>query len=769
VTAFAGRGQDSGPGPPPGTLPAAKEVAPVSPRDAPEKRPDPRRVALHRATRAAIVNPAVFAFSLLVIRDVQVATFAVFGCFGLLVMADFGGPRRNRAVAYAAATLAGAALVALGTAVSFSAAAAATVMLAIGFVLSFATVFGGYVAAAQTALLLAFVLSASVSAPVSAIPTRLAGWVLAGVVSTLAGVFFWPWFEHASLRKRAADACMAVADLVAAVRRGPADEQLAGHTQAARAAVSAIRREYAHSGMRPAGPTRRDRAFVELVTQLEQIIDLTERPFHPQRRSPRPCIQEGDQLAAAVTAALRADAEALTGGPPPAIRDLEVARRAHRAALDHWAVEELRAGRPPDEVLEGLDVDHTLRVVAYLTIALSANAMIAAGGRPDESLSLPAGTPRLEGARGVAVRAARTLRTHLEPSSTVLHGSARVAVGLAISVLLARTLGLNHAFWVVLGTLSVLRSNALATGRTTLQALIGSVIGFAAGGLFAVLAGQDPALMWVAFPIAIFFASYAASAIGFVAGQAAFTVMVIVVFNLISPAGWQVGLVRIEDIAVGTGISVVVGVLLWPRGARRDLARSTAGFYRAARSYLAKAFDLVLGVDSGAEIGRIRADAVRARDRAGEAFDAFLNERGAKPLGPDAAARIVSAGSQALLAGDLLVVVATDLGYRADSCPDGAARVETQVRTLLAGIDHLADELAGVRNARLPPEHPSPEALRAAAVECMGHARSDERSTRSAIAVVIAGEWVQNLARMEADLEQPVEAAVAAARGHWWR
>jgi hypothetical protein len=51
----------------------------------------------------------------------------------------------------------------------------------------------------------------------------------------------------------------------------------------------------------------------------------------------------------------------------------------------------------------------------------------------------------------------------------------------------------------------------------------------------------------------------------------------------------------------------------------------------------------------------------------------------------------------------------------------------------------------------------------------MGHARSDERSTRSAIAVVIAGEWVQNLARMEADLEQPVEAAVAAARGHWWR
>jgi uncharacterized membrane protein YccC len=751
------------------TVPAVAEAASSPPSAATEGRADPRRVALHRATRAAIVNPAVFAFSLLVIRDLQVATFAVFGCFGLLVMADFGGPRRTRALAYAAATLAGAALVALGTLVSFSAVIAAIVMLAIGFTLSFASVFGGYVAAAQTALLLVFVLSASVVAPASAIPTRLAGWLLAGVVSTVAGVFFWPWFEHASLRKRAAEACVAVADLVAAMRRGPANEQVAAYARAARTAVSAVRSEYAHTGMRPAGPTLRDRAFVELVTQIEQVVDLIERPFHELRASLRPCIQEGDQLAEAVTAALRGSAAVLTGGSPPPVRDLELARRAHRAALDRWAADELRTGRAPDDVLDGLDVDHTLRVIAYLTIGLSTNAVIAAGGRPEGGVSLPAGTPRQEGARGVALRTARTLRTHLEPSSTILHSSARVAVGLAISVLLARTLGLGHAFWVVLGTLSVLRSNALATGRTTVQALAGSVIGFAAGGLFASLAGNDPVLMWVAMPIAIFLASYAASAVGFVAGQAAFTVTVIIIFNLITPVGWQVGLVRIEDVAVGTGVSIVVGVLLWPRGARRDLARATAGFYRAVRAYVAQAFGLVLGMESTADVARIRADAVRARDRAGEAFDVFLNERGAKPLGPDAAARLVAAGNQALLAGDLLVVVAADLGYRATSCPDGAATVDAQVRTLLAGVDHLADELTGVRNARAGPEHPSLEALRSAAVKCMRRAGSDDRAVRGAIAVVIAGEWVQNLARMEEGLEQPVEAAVAAARMRWWR
>ncbi|MGA8415764.1 MAG: FUSC family protein [Candidatus Dormiibacterota bacterium] len=752
------------------TVPAAREVAPSSPRGSPDARSDVRRVALHRAVRAAVVNPLVFAVTLLVFRDLQIATFAVFGCFGLLVMADFGGPRRPRAAAYAGAALAGAVLVALGTAVSLIPAAAAAVMLVVGFVISFASVFGGYVAAAQTALLLAFVLAASVAAPASTIPTRLAGWALAAAVSTVAGVFFWPWFEHAAMRRRAADACLALADLVAAVRHSAPDLQVEAFKARARAEVSAVRQAYAHTGMRPAGPTRRDRAFVELVTQLDQVVTLTERPLHQQRRSQRPCIKEGDRLASVVVVTLRADAAVLTGGPPPSVRDLEDARRAHRLALDRWAAAELNAGRSPEEVLEGIDVDHTLRVIAYLTIALSTNAVIAAGGRPDEGLTLPAGTPRLEGTRGIAVRTLGTLRTHLAPSSTVLHSSARVAVGLAVSVLLARVLGVEHAFWVVLGALSVLRSNALATGRTTVQALMGSVVGFVVGGLFASVAGNNPVLMWLAMPIAIFVASYAASAIGFMAGQAGFTVMVIIVFNLISPAGWRVGLVRIEDVALGTGISLVAGLLLWPRGARRDLARATAGEYRAVRVYLDQAFQLVLGRDASDDVTGIRAAAVRARDRAGEAFDAFLSERGAKPLDADAAARLVSAGGQALLAGDLLVVVATDLGYRADACPESVATVEAQVHSLLTSVNLLANQLAGERDdddRRIP--HPSSELLRAAALDCMRRSGSDQRATRGAMAVVIASEWVENLARTEADLHGPVEAAAAAARIRWWR
>jgi uncharacterized membrane protein YccC len=723
---------------------------------------------LRRAARAAVVIPLVLAFSELVLHDAQNVIFAVFGCFALLVMSDFGGQRPARALAYLTATLVGAVLVALGTLVSPIAGIGAAVMLLIGFAITFAGMFGGYVAAGQTGMLLAFVIAVSIPGPASAIPARLAGWVLAGIVSTLAGTLLWPRFERVALHRQAATACRAVADLIQGLRPSSTGRGLPQLTEAARQAVQAARREYAATAKRPAGPTRRDRAYVELLTELQRLIDIVERPFNQPRPALRPGIEEGDRLAAAVVAGLRAGGDVLTGGALPDLRAIEDARREHREALDRWAALALRAGRPAEEVLDGLDVDHTLRVIAYLTIALSSNAVIAAGRRPPEELRLPVSAPRREGISGVAVRVMRTVRAHLDPASTVFQNSLRVGVGLGLAVLLARVLGLQHAFWVVLGALQVLRSNALGTGRTTVQALAGNVVGVAVGGLFAFLMGSHPLVMWAALPFAIFFAAYATTAVGFVASQAAFTINLIVVFNLLSPAGWKVGLVRIEDVAVGAAISLVVGLLLWPRGARRELARATAGFYRAVVGYLAQSFARVLGFEPLGGADPPRRLAVQARDRAGEAFEAFLNERRATPLDPQTAASILAAGSQAMLAGDLLHMIAVEMGYQAGGCPDGARMVNDQVGALLANFLSLADRLA-LDEARGRPESPSSDTLRGAALACLRRWRNDERAGRGALAVVMASEWVENLAWLAADLKEPVAVAAEAARAPWWR
>ena len=727
---------------------------------------DPGFAALRRAARAAIVIPPVLAFTIFVLHGGQNVIFAVFGCFALLVMSDFGGQRPARALAYLTATAVGALLVAIGTLASASAGLATTVTFVVGLAIAFSRVFGGYLAAAQTGMLLSFVIAVSIPAPASAIPARVGGWVMAGLISTLAGVFLWPRFERVMLRKQAAKACLAVANLVEAMRAD--DPELPRLIEAARYAERAAREAYAATAKRPAGPTRRDRAFVQLLTELQRTVDIIERPFQQPRVSIRPCLAEGDHLAAVTVAALRGSADVLTGGAPPDLRAVDQARDAHRAALDRWAAEQLRAGRPADEVLDGLDVDHTLRVVGYIAIALGTNAVIAVGRQPDDTVSLPVTAPSLAGVRGTAIRVARTIRTHLEPTSTVIQNSMRVAVGLALAVLVARLLGLSHAFWVVLGTLQVLRSTALGTGRTTVQALIGNVIGVVIGGVFAILAGNHPLVMWAALPIAIFIAAYAATAVGFAASQAAFTINLIVIFNLISPAGWQVGLVRIEDLAVGAAISVVVGLLLWPRGARRELARSVAGFYRAVTAYLDRAFDRVLGFSAPAGPDPARRSVIQAAERAGEAFDAFLNERSAPSLDAQTAGFLLAAGNHAILAGDLLDIISTRLGYQANGCPDGARALRAQVRVLLSGFSRLADRLA-LQEADADIEPVSPRALRAAALDCLRRWRNDESAGRGAMAVVMAGEWAQNLARLQDDLREPVAQAVHAARTPWWR
>jgi uncharacterized membrane protein YccC len=459
--------------------------------------PDPGLVALRRGARAALVIPLAILLGGFVVGDPQNLIFVVFGCFALLVMADFSGPISTRSLAYLGTTFVGAVLVALGTLASPIAVGAALVMLVVGFALAFTSIFGGYVATARTGLLLAFVISLSLPGPPSAIPARVGGWMLAGLLSTLAAALLWPRTEHAGLPKRAAEAVVAVAEVVRVLHRGPA---LATALDEARRAVEAARQKYAALARRPAGLTRRDRAYFELFSELDQIADLAERPFPEARGKARPRIEEGDRLAAAVLDALRASAAVLTGGGPPDLGALDRARKVHRDALDRWAAGQLREGRPAEKILDGIDDDHTLRVISYLAIGLGGNAVIAAGRGLGTEIALPAAIPRRPGAGGVVLRLVRTLRTHLEPQSPVLHNSLRLAVGLALSVLLARTLGLSHAFWVVLGTLQVLRTSALGTGRTTVQALAGGVLGFAVGGLFVVLAGNHPALMWAALP-----------------------------------------------------------------------------------------------------------------------------------------------------------------------------------------------------------------------------------------------------------------------------
>ncbi len=152
--------------------------------------------------------------------------------------------------------------------------------------------------------------------------------------------------------------------------------------------------------------------------------------------------------------------------------------------------------------------------------------------------------------------------------------SLRGAIGLALAVAVVEITDVQHGFWVVLGTLSVLRSNALGTGSTAVRAIGGTALGFCVGAALMVGISVHLYLLWILLPVAALVAGIAPSMISFTAGQAAFTVMVVILFNIIQPVGWRVGLTRIEDVAIGCGVSIVVGFLFWPRGATAALGRA---------------------------------------------------------------------------------------------------------------------------------------------------------------------------------------------------
>src|ERR1700751_2309914 len=140
---------------------------------------DPGLVSLRRALRAAIVIPSVFAFADKVIAKPQVAPFAAFGSFALLVLVEFSGPTRSRVIAYLGLAAAGAANITIGTICSNDVWLATLARAGIGFAILFSGIINGYFAAATTGALLTFILAAMIPAPASAVPDRLEGFAIA--------------------------------------------------------------------------------------------------------------------------------------------------------------------------------------------------------------------------------------------------------------------------------------------------------------------------------------------------------------------------------------------------------------------------------------------------------------------------------------------------------------------------------------------------------------------------------------------------------------
>jgi len=310
----------------------------------------------------------------------------------------------------------------------------------------------------------------------------------------------------------------------------------------------------------------------------------------------------------------------------------------------------------------------------------------------------------------------------------------------------------------------VLRSNALSTGQNVLRGLVGTVGGFVIGAGVLVAIGTNVVVLWLLLPFAILLAGIAPAAVSFAAGQGAFTLVLVILFNIIQPLGWRVGLVRVEDIAIGCGVSLAVGLLFWPRGAAAALGQALAGAYTSSARYLAGAVEFGMrhcdaAVAPGPAPNEEAVRAAAASRRLDDAFRGYLAERGAKPLPLAEATGLVSGVVGLRLAADAVL----ELWSRGVLEPGGdrsAARDElmTSARRVTGWYEALGGSFVG-GEVPTPQERDQAGDARLVLAVRRDLKDGDGNATATAVRMIWTGDHLDAVRRLQGLLVAPARAA----------
>jgi uncharacterized membrane protein YccC len=596
-----------------------------------------------------LTGSGTFSFLYEVAHNPVAAFFAAFGSMVLLVYVEFGGPKRQRFEQHVGLIVVTSCFVVLGTLCSqvLWIAVASTVIVC--FCVLMSGIMSSSLAGASSAMLISFLLPVAFHGPLSSIPDRLLGWAVASALSLLAVAFVLPASSTDPLVDVTANALDEFSTYLRAVAVADGDSQPAESESSAFSEVvvasERLRKAFFSAPFRPAGLSASARLLVTVIEwTLELDLLLSGDQSHlgvTSDEEVRTLLSCCDTVLGECGGALKSvnvDDARLTA----ALAELEVTRRQLEGSALRSLHRHETSGNAssPDAhdvaLLRVLDESFRVDNVANTIDKLGADvvALVASRKRTwwQQSLGLEA-----KGSDSRVDAARRRLRSHLTPKSIWLHNSARAAIAIGLSVWVAYAFGVQHAFWVVFGTLAVLRSNALSTGQTIVKALTGTIEGIIIGSIIIGLLGTHEVVFWILLPIAICFTGFAPSAISFAAGQAGFTMTILILFNIVEPTGWTIGVVRIEDVALGCAVSLVVGLLLWPRGASATLRQSIADAIDTSVSYLHSSVSYGLSrcdaaTSAAADPAVARAGAQAAARRLDDAFREFLSEQGSKSV-----------------------------------------------------------------------------------------------------------------------------------------
>ncbi|MEU8157714.1 FUSC family protein [Micromonospora sp. NPDC048986] len=556
------------------------------------RRRDPGDAILRRAARLTLVASVVFYGCQYGAGSPTLATYALFGTIAAGSFAQLPGPAPQRARILVLSLPVVWALIAVGSLLAWSTWAATGGMLVVGFVVAFAGVGNPRLVGLASAFQLFYILASFPPYQPGTLPERLGGVTLAVVLLAAAEVFLWPDPVPVSYRQRLAEAAHGVAAFLdVAAERLTAPHTAGGDRDARREraydVVASIELNRSPPAWAPTAAGAQDRALRICAAALREVLAEADRLAADAPPEPIPDLAAARLLRSCANTTRAAGRSLSPGAPAVTPADLDVAVGRAEAAYPVGS----------GQVSDAPDVPRLCRDATALALADQVRVFVV-GSRVATGARLGGGDASSE-LFAYARRSPWTLywwqfRSHLAPRSAHLHSSLRLAVALAIARVAAGVLQLTHGFWVLLATLTVLRTSAADTRTALRPAVLGTIVGaIVSGGVMLVV--DEPIVYAVVLPVTLLLAFGVGRLLGPVWQQALFTLLLTVVFAQLSPEGWRLAEARLVDVLLGAVIGVLAGVAIWPRGAGHDLRHNATRYLAASADAVEQTVQSILG------------------------------------------------------------------------------------------------------------------------------------------------------------------------------
>jgi uncharacterized membrane protein YccC len=275
----------------------------------------------------------------------------------------------------------------------------------------------------------------------------------------------------------------------------------------------------------------------------------------------------------------------------------------------------------------------------------------------------------------------------------------RLMICMGVAGLVSEVIPLQRSYWVPLTVAIVLKPDFGSVFARALQRGIGTVVGAVAGAVLLVRVHG----MWLLIPFAILAAllPYGRSR-NYGLLSTFLTPLVVVLIDLLAPAGWQLAEDRLIDTLIGCAIALLVGFAPWPMVWYSHLPRQYAQTVRDMGRYLE---EVLGGQGPGAAAGvssraRLRRPTYRALADLRAEFQRTMSE-------PPSISRRAAAWWPAVIGLEQVMDAITSAGLAASqdggqaASPDGVRRLGDALRVIeeaartgmpLAEVPGLPDE-----------------------------------------------------------------------------